>query len=215
MPETPEKPVPEAQASAANAEAASLNAQLEEANSKLAKLSARLEKLETIAKPDTSQDKAGRESSRLFITGALALAGVKLGGMVGMKIAGGKQIYAAIKAGSADNLLRLDWKELKSMMLITTAASGIGGAVGAVFGWRRGDRIKHAGDILAHPLDTLKTLIKSDAAYKAEHPEYHAKVVIKEKPVFDNTPPEPTVREDLGAHTSKLLDAPAARGLSI
>lgn len=231
MAETAEKTEQERQDSAAPAAEApavgnssGVTEELAAAKQKLEEMSQRIEKLERNAHDETAkitavaENTSGRETSRMVITGGLALIGAKLGAATGFKVAGGKEAISAYKSGGMqaviDSMMHMNIKTAKTLAVY----SAVGGAVGALltgaFGWARGDRIKDASDLIAHPLRSAKALLQSDAAYRAEHPEYKPRGEKKAMPQFDNVLPEPTVRENLGQFTGKLVDAPQEMALS-
>jgi|CXWL01.1.fsa_nt_gi hypothetical protein len=101
----------------------------------------------------------GKKTSKVAVTGGLALLGFKIGGLVGAKVG---FLYNMFKnknmVGDADDLKQLGNVFNKQIRQVTIGGL-IGGAIGTVvlgaIGWKRGDRIKDPGDLLKHPLESL------------------------------------------------------------
>lgn len=124
---------------------------------------------------DSSKEKASKE----IVAASLGFAGFKLGGILGAKLglltdllsAGfkygfdGIEELARFSVGLQKNLTNENkyFKVSFKWTLIGGAISGIVGAIGGAFiGWHRGDRLDKSSDLLTHPIESIKKLLKKE-----------------------------------------------------
>lgn len=148
-------------------EAEPSNAELQTSINRLAdtveRLSVAVEQQRPADNTDASKDHKGegKKTSRVAVTGALALIGFKLGGLIGAKIGFVYNLWkektlfgemSGINAQKAEGLLGRQLRHAGIGGLIGGSIGTI--ALGAV-GWKRGDRVKDPGDLLKHPLESI------------------------------------------------------------
>lgn len=134
-----------------------------------------------------------RSSSKMLMSGALGLVGAKLGALAGAKIGA---------AGSAASFGWMDFSDLpgaravKKVMLSnkTMQEAGLGseyivkmivnakvwalagallfGIPSAALGYKRGDRLAKATDLLTKPIDSVHRLIQSETDFIKDHPDH-------------------------------------------
>ncbi len=111
-------------------------------------------------KNNEHKDDAGKNTFRVAVTGALALMGFKLGGLIGAKLG---FLYNIMKDSPFSKVEDVSAKSLESSLSGQMKHIGIGGLIGGamgavvlgIIGWTRGNRIKDPGDLLKHPFESL------------------------------------------------------------
>lgn len=114
----------------------------------------------------------GKNTSRVAVTGALALIGFKLGGLIGGKLG---FVYNLFKDSSFSKIEESNTKLFEQSLTGQFKHIGIGaligGAIGTVLlgivGWTRGDRIKDPGDLIKHPFESLGKIFGEEKQKKA------------------------------------------------
>ena len=145
---------------------------LESVERHLDRIDKRLVRLERKQGLPVPGEEEGKETSRLIIAGGLALVGAKLLGAVGAKIGGARGLAALKKAEGAlpQNLAHAlsDKRVLKPMLMDGIAGSALGAALGGLVGWKRGDRIENAHELLTSPIQSIKKLAQSESSYQEQ-----------------------------------------------
>ena len=165
-------------------------------------------------KAGIAHDSDAKESSRLIIAGGLALVGAKVAGAIGMKIGSVRGLAAIKKAEGAlpHNLLTAlgDKRVLKVVAMDGAMGAAVGAVVGGLFGWKRGDRINSAHELLTSPIESAKKLLQSEASYQAQKEKDRAQYADLESEVSAIVP-----KVAVGKFSQDVLDGQAARDHSI
>lgn len=151
------------------------------------------------AKSDAEKQTESEEksSSKVLTAGAIGLVGAKLGGLMGAKVGAITSSmdvkaldfsevrgfsYLKKKLMGSDTLKALETfvpggAETTAKTLVNMKAFGLIGATlvaipGVILGYKRGDRLNKATDLIAKPLDSIHRLTQSEADFVKEHPTH-------------------------------------------
>lgn len=130
---------------------------LDQLNANIERLTQAVEQDNAAREREAEGKKANSQSSsRVALAAALALVGAKTAGILGALVGHAK---AAVEPETRA-LMKRSQKEAMAIIVSEGVRYGsitaaIGAAAGGVLGWVRGDRVKDAGDIIKHPIDTL------------------------------------------------------------
>ncbi len=152
----------------------------------LSDIAARLERIEqqlqtpTLPPSTPQKETPARQNkpvNRTVLAGTFALIGFKGIGFIGAKLGlavdairayatGGKEavgeLFQLLFGVGKNQSLNEIGQRVKWTLLVGGVSSVVGLIGGAVLGWSRGDRIDNPGDLLAHPIESMKKIFAKD-----------------------------------------------------
>lgn len=141
-----------AKLSAANTQ--TLEEKIDKLGASVDRLSHAVDKLKDHEKDkDIDKKEDNKTTSRTVVAAALGAVGFKLGAIVGAKVGLLKIVTSKEKIidGSADFMEKF----IRKTSVPALVGGGIGGVLGAIIGWYRGDRIKEPGDLIKKPIESI------------------------------------------------------------